>query len=72
LIGGKRHGSHLPRAMALLAAVLQNWQDVAIKGDLLRHDRPSDENGGNQQGDHCLYYIRSTELPAILWRRFAD
>jgi hypothetical protein len=58
--------------MALLAAVLQNWQDVAIEGDLLRHDWPSEENRGHQQVDHCLYYIRSSELPAILWRRFAN
>jgi hypothetical protein len=43
--------------MTLLAAILKNGQDVAVKSDLLRHRRPGEENGDNHPPDHCLYYM---------------
>jgi hypothetical protein len=44
--------------MALLTAILQNRQDVAVEGDLLRTQGQGEQNGGNQQQHHYLYYIR--------------
>ncbi len=44
--------------MALLAAILQNRQNVPVEGDILRRRRPGEEHYSSQQRDHCLYYIR--------------
>src|SRR5579864_2900979 len=51
--------------MTLLAAILQDGQNVAEEGDLLRHHRPGEENGRNHQQDHCLYYIRASDQISI-------
>lgn len=48
--------------MALLAAILQYRQDVAIEGDLLRDHWSNKENGSNQKRDHYLNYIRAALL----------
>ena len=43
-------------AMAFLAAILENRQNIAVEGDLLRQRRPGEQSGGNHPEDHCLYY----------------
>src|SRR5579862_5945329 len=58
-IGDQRHRSRSPRAMALLAMLLQNRLDVAVKRRTLLAGRPGGHQRDNPKTSHIFNVIET-------------